>query len=382
MCGIAVAFALLSPAVGRAEPFDRHLNEILRVTQTGIVRIEVRRPWTSYTLDPVPPGAAAPSRRIQGNGVVWDDQGHIVTAADLAQPGDTLIVHGAGGRRAAADYVGQDQELGVSLIRLREEMDLVALARGASLAFGEGGWVFTVGFGDDAGARLGLARATGHSSRRSPRARIDDAGDPSMAGGAVLDGEGRWIGLLLGEGKESLLLSGAGRRRPVEYCIGSSRSSRAGWVLPIDQAAATLEALAAGKTGREGFLGVRADMSDASNAGGRGVAIAEVVAGSPAYRAGIVPRDRIIAFDGTPVDGWDRLTEQVSRATPGRSVPVVILHEGKEGVVQLEIADRGHMIWRERQRKMAGGRERMLQNQIEGLRHQLELLRHQLAAFR
>jgi S1-C subfamily serine protease len=154
--------------------------------------------------------------------------------------------------------------------------------------------------------------------------------------------------------------------------------------VPVDQATASLEELAAGKTGREGFLGVRADMSDAASPESRkpGVVIAEVVTGSPAYRAGIVPRDRIVAFDGRPVDGWDRLTEEVARATPGRSIPVVVLHEGKERVVQLEVADRGHMIWRERQRKLAGGRERLLQNQIEGLRHQLELLRHQLAAFR
>jgi S1-C subfamily serine protease len=154
-------------------------------------------------------------------------------------------------------------------------------------------------------------------------------------------------------------------------------------VLPIEPVLQALGDLAGREQGGEGFLGVRADMPRSSGGAGQGgVTIAEVVPGSPAHRAGIVARDRIVSFDGTPVSGWDHLTEQVSRSAPGRSVAVVLYHEGRERRVDVALADRGHMIWREKQRQIAGGRERVLQRRIEELHHQLELLRHQLASFR
>ena len=46
------------------------------------------------------------------------------------------------------------------------------------------------------------------------------------------------------------------------------------------------------------------------------------------------------------------------------------------------MADRGHIIWREKQKRITDGRARKLRRQIEGLRQELELLRHQLAAYR
>jgi uncharacterized coiled-coil DUF342 family protein len=38
------------------------------------------------------------------------------------------------------------------------------------------------------------------------------------------------------------------------------------------------------------------------------------------------------------------------------------------------------MIWKQKQRQLALGKEKMLRHQIEGLRQQLELLRHQLSS--
>lgn len=374
-------------AVSRAEPLAEHLDQLMQQARTGIVCIEVRRPWVSYTSGLAEaPGSPAPARRILGNGVVWDREGHVFTVTELAQPGDSLIVWGSTGVRGAADYIGQDPDLGISLIQVREPASFVPLPRAASSPLVNRGWVLTIGYRADDGAQhLSLAQVLGRSRRGSYwRVRLDGQVDPSMAGSAVLDGGGGWIGLLLGEGRESLLLRGEGRKQSVEYCMGASRPTEAGWVLPVDQVATVLESLAAGASGQEGFLGVRADMPEkpGGEAGRNGVAIAEVVPGSPAHQAGLLPHDRITLFDGVPVDGWDRLTELVARAIPGRAIPLRFLREGREMDVSITPADRGHMIWREKQRQLAGGRERVLQRQIEGLHHQLELLRHQLASFR
>lgn len=50
---------------------------------------------------------------------------------------------------------------------------------------------------------------------------------------------------------------------------------------------------------------------------------------APAYDAGLLPGDTIIAFDGQPVDGWNDLSARIKEAA-GRSVPVTYLRDGVE----------------------------------------------------
>ncbi len=57
--------------------------------------------------------------------------------------------------------------------------------------------------------------------------------------------------------------------------------------------------------------------------------VGEVLAGSAAERYGLIKNDRIVRFDGLPVDNWSRLTEQI-RANPDTSVELTILRDGQE----------------------------------------------------
>jgi hypothetical protein len=84
-------------------------------------------------------------RRIQGSGVVWDTQGHIITASDIAQPGDTLRVIGVDGASARGEFVSQDPDLGISLIHVHGMTSLTPLPRGAHLPEGPT-WGLTVAY--------------------------------------------------------------------------------------------------------------------------------------------------------------------------------------------------------------------------------------------
>jgi len=62
--------------------------------------------------------------------------------------------------------------------------------------------------------------------------------------------------------------------------------------------------------------------------------LAEVVAEQPAAEAGLEPADRIVAVDGSPIDGWMDFVEVV-QARPGETLSVQVLRDGAERVVEL-----------------------------------------------
>ena len=366
---------------------DRRLDEVFEQAAPGIVRIDVRRPWSAYGPGSFPiAGVSLPVYRVQGSGVVWDDAGHVLTVADVAQPGDTLRVWGADGMERTAVFVAQDPDLELSLIRVAEPASLRPIPRGPSTPLATRGWVLTIGYQSSGPSRYVSANRICGRAHRSGiwQARLDAIQDPSLAGGGALDGDGRLIGLLLGPGNTSLLLAAGGRPSRVEYCMGSARSSDAGWILPIDVIAASVESLCTAQKGQEGFLGVRTQLpgDGATPSERRGIIVAEVITGSPADRAGIRPGDRLVAWDGPALESWSALSARVTQTRLGQKVRVGLIRNGKPFVANVVMADRGHLIWREKQKRIAGSRERKLGRQIEGLRQELELLRHQLAAYR
>lgn len=59
------------------------------------------------------------------------------------------------------------------------------------------------------------------------------------------------------------------------------------------------------------------------------VAIAGVVKGSPAQKAGIQAGDRIVGFDGVNNPTWDRVALELALSPPGHSIPVKIDRNGQ-----------------------------------------------------
>ncbi len=62
--------------------------------------------------------------------------------------------------------------------------------------------------------------------------------------------------------------------------------------------------------------------------------IGQVMKGHPADQAGLKPGDRILAFQGRPVEGWDELASLI-HAHPGQKVRLLVEREGKEFEVEL-----------------------------------------------
>jgi putative serine protease PepD len=95
-----------------------------------------------------------------------------------------------------------------------------------------------------------------------------------------------------------------------------------GFAAPIDVVKASAQTLIAGGTVQHPWMGVR--IGDAPNGGAK---IGEVIAGSPAAKAGLKKGDVITAFNGKTVLNADALTAYVTQSSVGERVTITV-HRG------------------------------------------------------
>src|SRR2546425_11030759 len=146
--------------------------------------------------------------------------------------------------------------------------------------------------------------------------QTDAAINPGNSGGALVDAEGRLIGL------NTAILSRSGGNQGI------------GFAVPSDLARTVMESLI--KDGRvvRGFLGVSIqDVTPALESEfhlkqSGGALVGEVTAKSPAEKAGIQSGDVIIEYNGKPVKDSRHLKLQVAQTVPGAKVPVKVIRDG------------------------------------------------------
>jgi len=75
-----------------------------------------------------------------------------------------------------------------------------------------------------------------------------------------------------------------------------------------------------------------------------GITIADVVAGSPADRAGMKIGDTIISVDGKPVKNGDELVADIASRKPGAKVNLGFMRDGKKQEAAVTVADRAKLF--------------------------------------
>ncbi|MEZ0228015.1 MAG: PDZ domain-containing protein, partial [Planctomycetota bacterium] len=154
--------------------------------------------------------------------------------------------------------------------------------------------------------------------------QTDAAINPGNSGGPLIDIQGRVIGI------NTAIASRSGGYQGV------------GFTIPVNMAKAILEQLL--KSGRvvRGWLGVALDPQEMSGekTSRAGALVKSVTPGGPAEKGGIAGGDVIVAFDGRPVEDGFRLRLLAADAAVGKTVPVKVLRDGKEVVLDVTIVER------------------------------------------
>jgi len=119
-----------------------------------------------------------------------------------------------------------------------------------------------------------------------------------------------------------------------------------GFAIPINLAKHVADQLVANGKVRRAMMGVilapmTPDIAEGFGlASVDGVLIQQVQPGSPAERAGLKRNDVIVEFDGTPANDMRKLQLKVADTPTGRSVPMVVLRDGKRVTLSISLTER------------------------------------------
>lgn len=260
-----------------------------------------------------------------GTGIIWDDNGSIVTNAHvLGEATDVRVRLPDQNRTVPVDIVGIDPARDLALLHLPDTPDnlVVAERRTRDVAVGEPALAIGYALALSGGATLtqGIVSATDRTiGELAGLFQIDAAISPGNSGGPIVDGEGNVIGIATVK---------------VTAAVGADN---VGFAIPVTTAAAVVDQLRSGENDPRGFLGVS---TAPPTLGELGAVIIDVVDDSPAARAGLEVGDVVIHVDGQQVVDPGDLALRIQMFEPGASVTINVLRDDEETTVTATLATR------------------------------------------
>jgi serine protease Do len=262
-----------------------------------------------------------PPQQGLGSGVIVSADGYVLTNSHVVKGADTIKVTLGDSRELTAKVVGTDPQTDLAVIKI-DAKDLPAITFADSDRVEVGDFVLAVGnpFGIGQTVTSGMVSGLGRATLGldyEDFIQTDAAINPGNSGGALVDVEGRLVGI------NTAILSRTGSFQGI------------GFAIPANLARNVMEQLVAtGKVVR-GYLGVSmqdisAELADQFKLPTRsGALVADVVPDSPAAKAGLKGGDVITELQGKSVKDSRNLKLAVANFAPGQKVTAKVLRDGK-----------------------------------------------------
>ena len=351
-----LAILLTPPAIASAQrsaaqvatlgDLSRSLQDLSQRVSTSVVQIFVTG-FAPPDEDDPHAGAQPVFERSSGSGVVVDPDGYIVTnahvvenatrieielpfAATGGEPGRSIISRR--GRTVGAQIVAIDHETDLAVVKV-EAKALPAVTFGDSDALRPGQLVLAFGspLGLDASVTLGIVSAVARQlTPEDPMIYIqtDAPINPGNSGGALVDTEGRLVGI------NTLIYSQSGGSEGI------------GFAAPSNIVRNVFEQIR--KTGRvrRGEIGVSAQTVTATLAealnlpADAGVIIADVDDESPGAKAGLRPGDLVLSLDGKRMENGRQFRINLYTRAIGQQVALEIERAGRRSTVRVPVVER------------------------------------------
>ncbi|HEX6947446.1 MAG TPA: trypsin-like peptidase domain-containing protein [Acidimicrobiia bacterium] len=258
-----------------------------------------------------------------GSGVIFDDQGHVITASHVVGEHEEVRLRWSDGRLTTGRVVGSAPEVDIAVIEAtppglpaatfnteKPRVGQLAIAVGSPWGLAQ-----TV----TAGIVSAVDQTNCGGQTCAAMVQTDAAINPGNSGGALINRDGEVIGINV----SIFTLSGA--------------NDGVGFAVPSSTVVEYANALIAGEPIPTPFLGVTIENATTERAGAR---VVEVAAGSAADDAGLRVGDVIIAVEGVHVFSRGDLVAQVRAHRPGETVTLDVLRGDDQFTVDVTLGER------------------------------------------
>jgi serine protease Do len=280
-------------------------------------------------------GGRMPSPQPQrgvGSGFVIDGDGTILTNYHVIGDAEKINVTLSDGQSYDAKVIGKDQKTDIAVVKIEAGRDLAAVTLGDSDRLEVGEWVVAIGnpFGLDHTVTSGIVSAKGRQIGAGPYdnfIQTDASINPGNSGGPLINLRGEVVGI------NTAIFSQSGGN------IGI------GFAIPTNSVKDLLPQLKAKGRVVRGYLGTTVQKMTPEIANSLGVKesggalVADVVKGGPAEKAGLKSGDVIIEFDHKKIKDSADLPLAVARVTPGATVQLKVLREGKQVSLPITVGE-------------------------------------------
>lgn len=268
-----------------------------------------------------------------GSGVIISADGVLLTNNHVVDGASDIEVMLSDGRQAKAKLIGTDPETDVAVLKINlPDLPVIAMGDAASLAVGDVvlaiGNPFNVGQTVTSGIVSALGRNQLGINTFENFIQTDAAINPGNSGGALVDADGRLVGI------NTAIFSRSGGSLGI------------GFAIPVDVARQVASSLLQDGVVARGWIGVQTreltpELAEALKLGdAKGVLIGGVYDDAPAAKAGIKPGDVLTRVGAHAVATPTELLASVAALKPSSQVEVSVQRAGKALQFQLAVAQR------------------------------------------
>jgi S1-C subfamily serine protease len=275
-------------------------------------------------------------RAATGSGVVFRSDGHILTNAHVVAGATGIDVILADGRRLPGRVLGADDVTDIAVLKMDGgPFPVATLGTAANLKVGQTAITMGSPLGLAGGPSVTVGVVSGLHREVTPRGssvrlvdmvQFDAPIAPGSSGGALLDDDGAVIGIT------------------TAVAVGDAPGEGLGFATPIDLARSVADQLITTGKAVHVWLGVEGSDLDAKTASDLGVEggamVGQVKPDSPAARAGLAPRDVVVAIDGKSVKSMGELIVALRTRRPGDSINVQFHRDRQKTAVKVTLTER------------------------------------------
>ena len=268
-------------------------------------------------------------RQSLGSGFIISNDGYILTNNHVIENATKIKVTLSDGREYEAKVIGRDPKTDIALIKISSNGSLPVAYLGDSDKVEVGEWVVAIGnpFGLGQTVTAGIVSAKGRVigiGNYDNFIQTDASINPGNSGGPLFDISGEVVGI-----NTAIVASGQG----------------IGFATPINMAKEILKSLKEEGSVTRGWLGVNIQQVDETIAktfnlkDTKGALVGDIIADTPAEKAGIKRGDVILEFNGKKVDSYHDLPRIVASTKIGSVVDVILMRNGETKVLKVQVEE-------------------------------------------